>query len=78
MKMLSREKRLELGKIIVSHYINESGISMPLHKAYSKEPEGTFMVLSYPKIYNHQMDKLIASYCQKFSRPKRKRILLKK
>lgn len=75
--MLSLPKRVELGKIVIQHYLHDSGVKMPLHRAVSKEPEGDFTVLSYPKAFNPAMDRLIDEYYQQNRNRKRKRIPFK-
>ena len=76
-KMLSLDKRTELGRIIADYY-HQSKIKIKLRKAESVEPEGIFVVISYPKIFNPEIDKLIDNFYQKNKPTKRKRIPIKK
>lgn len=76
-KLLPIEKRTELGAIIIQHYIEQSGIKRPVHKTISVEPEGTFTVVSYPKIYVPEIDRQIAEFYQKNLPKVRKRIPMK-
>lgn len=75
--MLPIEKRVELGALIIQHYIEKSGVKMPVHKSISNEPEGTFTVVAYPKVYQSEIDRQIAEYYLKNTPKKRKRIPLK-
>jgi len=77
-KLLPIEKRTELGASIIQHYIHHSGIKMPVHKAVSIEPEGTFCVVSYPKIYVGEIDRQIEEYYLKNVPRVRKRIPMRK
>lgn len=76
-RILSQEQRIELGKIIADHYVNHSGIKKNLYRTSSLEPEGEFKVVSYPKIYNPEIDRQIAEYYLQNAPKKRKRIPLK-
>lgn len=76
-KLLPIDKRAELGAIIIQHYIEQSGIKRPVHKAISVEPEGVFTVVSYPKVYIPEIDRHIAEFYQKNMLKVRKRIPLK-
>lgn len=74
--MLSRIQRESLGKSIANYYVNYSGIKRTLYRTKSIEPEGEFTVISYPKVYNAEIDRQIAEYYQK--KPKiRKRTPIK-
>lgn len=75
--MLPLGKRVELGALIIQHYIEQSGIKRPVHKAISNEPEGTFTVVAYPKVYEPEIDRQIAEYYLQNTPKKRKRIPLK-
>lgn len=73
---LPQQLRRDLGQIIIKEYLSFD-IQAALHRVASVEPEGTFLVLSYPKFYIPEMDRLIKEFhLSKVTKtiPKRKRI----
>jgi hypothetical protein len=80
---LSPEQRADIGKLLVDTYA-KSGIKPELKqmpKVESVEPEGTFLVLSYPRRFNDLMDAVILKYVAEIPQPQpkkeRKRIPVK-
>lgn len=73
---LSQEQKVELGNIICQRYLNQVYIRDTIQKIDSKEPEGVFKVLSYPKKFAPEIDYLILEYYRNLPKKtsKRKRI----
>lgn len=74
---LTQQQRRDLGQVIIKEYF-QFDIQAALHRVTSKEPEGEFTVLSYPKFYVHEIDRLIKEFylanVVPNTIPKRKRI----
>lgn len=73
---LTKDEKSELGRKIVQCYYNQDLIKVPLQKVISNEPEGTFLVISYPQLFIPEIDKILSEYLQKIP-DKRKRIQAK-
>lgn len=74
-KPLTQTQKEELGKLICMLYFVQQVVTGSLHKIISKEPEGEFTVLSYPKKFIPFMDEMIISYWDSMAAiPKRKRV----
>lgn len=72
---LSIDEKKMLGKQIADHYHHQDKIKIPIQRVVSNEPEGRFVVLSYPSQYTPQMDEIITSFLSSIPDiKKRKRI----
>lgn len=73
---LTQQQRRDLGQIVIKEYLSFD-IQAALHRVHSKEPGWEGTVLSYPKFYVHEIDRLIKEFhLTKVTKiiPKRKRI----
>lgn len=61
--LLSKEQRLDLGKIIAQYYTTHTEqFPFKLKRVQQEEPEGKFVVLKYPLVFNDTMDGMIKEY----------------
>lgn len=73
---LTIDEKSLLGRKIVECYYAQNIIKNPLQKVISQEPEGSFLVLSYPQLFVPEIDKILSDYLQNLP-DKRKRIPIK-
>lgn len=72
---LTQEQKVSLGHHICQQYLSQTRIKKALHRMMSIEPEGKFIVLSYPEIYLPEIDRYISEFYSTLPQPKvRKRI----
>lgn len=72
---LTQEQKVLLGNYICQQYRLQTIIKVPVHRMISSEPEGNFLVLSYPVPYLPEIDRMIEEYYNALPQPKqRKRI----
>lgn len=60
-EILPAEVRKEVGRIAAALY-HEKGIKRYLHRKEYHEPEGTFSVILYPKLFNQDIDAIISDF----------------
>lgn len=60
---LTQDQRVELGKNTADYYFNhKEKYPIPFYRVPQIEPEGTFKVIDYPRVFNKQLDKIIGFY----------------
>ena len=64
--MISLEQRAILGKMVASSYANQGIIKIWYNYEISKEPEGEFRTISYPKRFIPFMDREIKKFYEKY------------
>lgn len=73
-----QETKIKIGKEVCDTYFAQER-KAKVFKIQSVEPEGTFEALSYPKSFNHVIDKIILKHCvPKAKRPRLNKIFTAK
>lgn len=70
---LTIEEKCLLGREIVTAYYSQDQIKAPLQKTLSREPEGDFLVLSYPQLFVTEIDRIITEFISPFPPAKKRK-----